>query len=84
MDLPDDKVLADMSTAEFDTWWQALGVTVRVAAIVKHRKPAEHEISNTSADTARKWQLHAEAPASAMLEARELMFRRRNPKRIGF
>lgn len=66
MELPDDKVIADMSVAEFDTFWQALGVTVRVAAVVKHRKAdAKTEVSNTQADTARKWQPYVEAPASA-------------------
>lgn len=66
MDLPDSEVLAAMSHDEFDTFWQALGVTVRVAAVVKHRPDdAKREISNTSVSAERKWSPATEAPASA-------------------
>lgn len=66
MDLPDSEVIAAMTVAEFDTFWQALGVTVRVAAVVKHRpEDAQREVSNTSVSAERKWTPTTEAPASA-------------------
>jgi hypothetical protein len=69
MDLPDSEVIAAMTVDEFDTYWQALGVTVRVAAVVEHRpEDAQREVNNTAADTSRTWQPGHKAPASAKAE----------------
>jgi hypothetical protein len=66
VELPDTEVIAAMSVDEFDTFWQALGVTVRVAAVVKHRpEDAQREVNNTAADTSRVWSPYVRAPASA-------------------
>jgi hypothetical protein len=66
VELPDSEVIAAMSVDEFDTFWQALGVTVRVAAVVQHRpEDAQREVSNTAADTARTWQPAVRATMSA-------------------